>query len=202
MVCWLGGVSAKPPAAPLTWNVRKKSISLDSVLNMFPSKMVVLSVSLYEDAVECKPLYKDFVARSRHLRHGWVIASHRIPWAVITYPCLRCLILTTKSLYKGLDSAASLKKAGKTMRNLTAFWVKNMFKLHSNSHGVLGFIYFNKGQFRNWWFSLRRQGIRDHGTDFVWDTWVLVFHEEEMTEMQTYFLYFPKWIQHAKLLTV
>ena len=33
--------------------------------------------------------YKDFGARSRYRRHGKLIASHKILWDGITYPCLR-----------------------------------------------------------------------------------------------------------------
>ena len=43
--------------------------------------------------------YVDFVARSRYLKQGYVIASHSILWDAITYPCLRYLLLATKSLY-------------------------------------------------------------------------------------------------------
>ena len=44
-------------------------------------------------------LYEDFGARSRYLRQGYVIASHRILWDAITYPCLRYLLLAPKSSY-------------------------------------------------------------------------------------------------------
>ena len=40
---------------------------------------------------------EDLVARSRYLRQGWVVASHRILWDAITYHCLRYLLLATKS---------------------------------------------------------------------------------------------------------
>ena len=43
--------------------------------------------------------YEDFVARSKYLRQGWVITSHSLLWDVITYPCLRYLLLATKSTY-------------------------------------------------------------------------------------------------------
>ena len=42
-------------------------------------------------------------ARSRYLRKVWVIASHRILWDAITYPCLRYLLLVPKSSYLLLD---------------------------------------------------------------------------------------------------
>ena len=38
-----------------------------------------------------------FGARGRHLRHGQVIASHIILWDVITYPCLKYLVLASVS---------------------------------------------------------------------------------------------------------
>ena len=41
--------------------------------------------------------HEDFVARSRYLRQGYVITSRSLQWDVITYPCLRYLILATKS---------------------------------------------------------------------------------------------------------
>ena len=41
--------------------------------------------------------FEDFCARSKHLRQWWIIASHRILWDAITYPCLRYLFLVPKS---------------------------------------------------------------------------------------------------------
>ena len=38
-------------------------------------------------------------AKSGNLRHGQVIASHRKLWHAITYPCLRCLLLSPKFSY-------------------------------------------------------------------------------------------------------
>ena len=42
----------------------------------------------------------DFVARSRYLRQGYVIASHCILWDAITYPYIKYLLLATKSSNK------------------------------------------------------------------------------------------------------
>ena len=42
-------------------------------------------------------IYVDFVARSRYLKQGYVIASHSILRDAITYSCLRYLLLATKS---------------------------------------------------------------------------------------------------------
>ena len=44
-------------------------------------------------------IYEDFDARGRYLRQGYVISSHSLLWDVITYPCLRYLLLATKSSY-------------------------------------------------------------------------------------------------------
>ena len=41
----------------------------------------------------------DSAARSWYRNEGYVIASHSILWDAITYPCLRYLLLATKSLY-------------------------------------------------------------------------------------------------------
>ena len=46
--------------------------------------------------MEDNDLFVDFVARSRYLRQGWVIASHSILWDAITHPCLRNPLLATK----------------------------------------------------------------------------------------------------------
>ena len=43
--------------------------------------------------------FDDFVVRSRYLRQGKVITSHSKLWDVITYPCLRYLLLATKSSF-------------------------------------------------------------------------------------------------------
>ena len=43
--------------------------------------------------------YEDFGARSRYLRQGKVITSHSLLWDVITYTCLRYLLLAPKSPY-------------------------------------------------------------------------------------------------------
>ena len=43
-------------------------------------------------------IYENFDARSRYLRQGYVIASHSILWDAFTYPCLRYLLLATKSI--------------------------------------------------------------------------------------------------------
>ena len=43
--------------------------------------------------------FEDFVAKSRHLRQGYVIASHSIQWDAITYSSLRYLLLATKSSF-------------------------------------------------------------------------------------------------------
>ena len=40
---------------------------------------------------------EDYVASSRYLRQGWVITSYSKLRDVITYPCLRYLLLATKS---------------------------------------------------------------------------------------------------------
>ena len=42
----------------------------------------------------------DFAAISRYLSQGLVITPHSKLWGVITYPCLRYLVLATKSSYK------------------------------------------------------------------------------------------------------
>ena len=39
-------------------------------------------------------IIEEFGARSRHIRHGQVIASHSFLWGAITYPCLKYRILT------------------------------------------------------------------------------------------------------------
>ena len=39
--------------------------------------------------------------RSRYLRQGYVITSCSLLWDVITYPCLRYLLLAPKSWYEG-----------------------------------------------------------------------------------------------------
>ena len=53
---------------------------------------------------KCRPhIYEDFVARSRCLKQGWIIASHSILWDAITCPCLRYLLLATTSKYEGSD---------------------------------------------------------------------------------------------------
>ena len=44
-------------------------------------------------------IYEDFGARSRYIRQGEVIASHRILWDAINNPCLRYLLLEPKSPY-------------------------------------------------------------------------------------------------------
>ena len=44
---------------------------------------------------------ENLAARSRYLRPGWVIASCSLLWDVITYPCLRYLLLPTKSTCHG-----------------------------------------------------------------------------------------------------
>ena len=45
-----------------------------------------------------EPIYEDIGARSRYLKQGQVIASHRILWDAITYSCLGYLLLAWKSL--------------------------------------------------------------------------------------------------------
>ena len=50
-------------------------------------------------ASKCWSIYEDFVARSKYLRQGKVITSHSLLWDVITYSCLRYLLLATKSTY-------------------------------------------------------------------------------------------------------
>ena len=52
-----------------------------------------------ESYVQISISYEDFVARSRYLNQGYVITSHGKMWDVITYPCLRYLLLATKSSY-------------------------------------------------------------------------------------------------------
>ena len=49
--------------------------------------------------------YEDFIARSRYLRQGKVIISHSKLWDVITNPCLRYLLLATKSSYVWLSNS-------------------------------------------------------------------------------------------------
>ena len=57
--------------------------------------------------------YEDFGAKSRYLRQGSVIKSHSKLWDVITYPCLRYLLLTPKSSYRcpSLYSGQPIKQA-------------------------------------------------------------------------------------------
>ena len=44
-------------------------------------------------------VYMGVGARSRYLRQGWVIPSHRILWDAITRPCLRYLLLVSHSIF-------------------------------------------------------------------------------------------------------
>ena len=44
-------------------------------------------------------IYEDLVARSRYLRQGLLITSRSLLRGVITYPCLRYLLLATRSSY-------------------------------------------------------------------------------------------------------
>ena len=44
-------------------------------------------------------IYEDFVAKNRYLRQWYVITFHNKLWDVINYPCLRYLLLATKSSY-------------------------------------------------------------------------------------------------------
>ena len=44
-------------------------------------------------------IYKDFSARSRHLRQGYLIAPHSILRDAIAYTCLRYLLMAPKSSY-------------------------------------------------------------------------------------------------------
>ena len=56
--------------------------------------------SLANVLLENTHAYLWLIHRSRYLRHGLVIASHSILWDVITYPCLRYLLLVPKSSYE------------------------------------------------------------------------------------------------------
>ena len=56
------------------------------------------------------PTYEDFGARSRYLRHALVITSHSKLWDVITYACLRYLLLVPKcSTIPWTPSEASIR---------------------------------------------------------------------------------------------
>ena len=48
---------------------------------------------------QIRKTYEDFGIRSRYLRQGLLITSHSKLWDVITYTCLRYLLLTPKSTY-------------------------------------------------------------------------------------------------------
>ena len=54
-------------------------------------------------------------SRGRFLKHGWIIAFHRIVWDVITYPCLGDLLLIPKSSYTAYRWNMILKISKKSL---------------------------------------------------------------------------------------
>ena len=92
------------PIFPLLLNGREAGPSRSRLMCKYSYHSHSMAKPRRPWSFKCRPhIYEDFVARSRCLQQGWMIASRRILRDAITYPCPRYLLLATKSKYKGSD---------------------------------------------------------------------------------------------------
>ena len=109
-LAFVWGIHRGPVNSPHKWPVTRKMFPFDDVIMMYwlstrtnHHKFLVWMNRFHEREFHVNIMnstwYVDFGARSRYLRQGWIITSHRILWYAITSPCLRYLLLAPKSSY-------------------------------------------------------------------------------------------------------
>ena len=88
---------------------------------------------------------KDFGTRIRHLRHVKVIASHRIRWDPITYPCLRYFLLHGTNVPNGINHWEEVKHFLGTLSarsQYTTCSVNNVLSRHGDwNHRHIGCLF-------------------------------------------------------------